>query len=487
MLETQQVPGRPVEAFAIPAAEGDGERVVVLSVAGSPPDEVRSVSLLAVGARPGGPAGRVLAGTPTGFGIPHEVVAIDAGDLDPAPGLEALLVTPSALHIVRLADGAPIRSLPLDPPVTLPPRTRQISRLEAVRTWEGGEQLSALLPTWNGAVLVPLDGRPIQRLPLPVLTDYETMDPSRPVYDGYATARLVWPAIGRADDDGDGVPDLFAASRFELAVFRVGDQGLPPTASRRTRFAPFAFEDERRHQSHTLRAYFHDMDGDGHAEVIEHRSAGSLLESHSTTRVFAGSERGADPSGPHAAELVDDRGFAGIEVFDLEGDGRLEILHNVVPFGMLQLARALTTRRVESELRVFHLPEGPVSQPVSSWQVDLTFPLDFKSQRIKGLLPTPAGDWNGDGLKDLIHGDGPEAVVIRLGRVDDGGPGFGSVAARQELPFSDLALVADVNGDGLDDLVAYDTLDLEGRVVVALNRGRLPGTAPRMGLAPTGR
>ncbi len=472
---TVHVPGRPVEAFALPGPQG--ARLVVLSVEGSPPDERRHVNLLLP------PAGATPA-EPRGFVIRDEVVALDAGDFDPAPGPEALLITARELRIVALGSGTARRVLPLRPALPLPPRTRQISRLRTVRDWEGSGRAAALLPTVQGALLVPLDGRPPRALPLPVLTQYETLDPRRPIYEGYMTARLVWPALGQADDDGDGKLDLFAATRYHLWVFRAGPLGLAAAPSRRARFAPFAFEDERRHRSYTLRAYFRDLDGDGRAEVIEHRSGGTLLSSHATTRVFAGGPSGADPSGPPSSELREERGFAGIEILDLDGDGRLEILQNVVPFGLMQLARVLTTRRVESELRVLHFPDGATGEARESWRTELRFPLDFSAQRIQGLLPSALGDWNGDGLRDLIHGKGPHAVVIRLGERSPEGPRFGSAVAQQRLPFSDLAVIADLDGDGLDDLVTYDTLDAEGGLHLAINRGRLPGTPPRFVPAP---
>lgn len=472
-ITTARVPGRPVEVFAVSAEAG--EWLVVLSVEGAPPDELRHLSAL-----PPGQVARAENGplALTGFVVPAEVFAIDVGDFDPAPGLEALLITPQELRIQRLADGAPLRRIAIRPPLPLPRRTRQLSRLEAVRNWEGNGRLSALVPTWNGALLVPLDERPPRLLPLPVLSDYETMAPTRPIYEGYATARFVWPEITLADDDGDGVPDLFAANRFELWVFHAGPQGLAERPTRRTRFRPFSFNDERRHETHRLRAFVEDLDGDGRAEVLEHRSVGTLLESRTTTRIYRGGSEGADPSAAPVAEFSNEGGFGSLEIFDLDGDGRKEIFEVVVPFGILQLARVLTTRRLSAKLRVLHFPDADLGQPVESWSTTLRFPLDFSTQRVKGLLPNLGGDWNGDGLRDLMHGSGPDAVQIRLGQRTQAGPGFGPPVARQTLPFSDLAVVVDLDGDGLDDLVTYDTLDLEGHVYLAINQGRLPGTGP---------
>lgn len=475
-IQTVQVQGRPTQAFGV--AEGPQERLVVLSVEGGAPNEVRRLSLLPAPPR-GGETRPTLPEKLGGFVIPGDVVAIDVGDLDPAPGLEALLITGPELRIVSAADGTQLKARAMKPALPLPPRTRGLSRLRAVREWEGPGKLGALIPTWNGLRLVPLDGAASRLLKLEVLSDYETFEPTNPAYNGLMKTEYVWPMVDQADDNGDGIPDLFAATRYEVSVFQVGAEGLPSEPSRKVRFRRFSPEDERRYRSHTLRSYFRDVDGDGHSEIIEHRSTGSISESHTSTRFYGGP--GANPSGEPMAELIDDRGFAGIGLFDLDHDGRFEILQNVVPFGILQIARVLTTRRVEAELRVFTWPDGPDPEPKETWQAGLRVPLDFAGQRIQGLLPTPAGDWNGDGLQDLIHSDGLEAVVLRLGEVNEDGPGFGDRTVRQEIPSSDIGVVADLNGDGLDDFITYDSLDQTGQIRVGINRGVLPGTPPRIG------
>ena len=68
---------------------------------------------------------------------------------------------------------------------------------------------------------------------------------------------------------------------------------------------------------------------------------------------------------------------------------------------------------------------------------------------------------------DVPEDDAPE--LVRGPHLDDG-------AAR----------VADLDGDGLDDLVVYDPLDEKGAVQVLWNRGALPGTAPRLQRAASG-
>ncbi len=473
-LRELRVPGRPIDVVAI----GQGPerpRLLVISVEGTPPEERRHVSLFPP-LRPGTPA----APEPWQREAGPEVVAVDAADVRPAPGPEILLLSAGALRIA--APAGEDERLPLPAPLPLPPRTRDLSRLAFVRDWNGDGAPAALLPSLRGLVLLPLDGRPPRELALPVDTLYETPAEDRPVHSGYAEARLVWPGLALADDDGDGRPDLFATDRFRLRVFRSGTRGLAPVPTRTARMPLFSPEEERRHDSNSLRAFVTDLDGDGRADLVVHRTEGSLMRSHASTSVFRNPGTGAVPSGAPAATLEARGGFGSIQLQDLDADGRDEIVQTVVPFGVLQLVRVLVRRQVEARLAVYRFrPEGGDADPlVRTWQADLSYPLDFDEGRIVGLLPTLEGDWNGDGRKDLLHGSGGSAVEIRLGRGEEAGPAFGPVAARQELPVSDRAVVVDLDRDGLDDLVLFDPVDASGRIVVGWNRAALPGSPPQL-------
>lgn len=470
-VHTVLVPGRPVEAVALPETAAR-PRLTVASVEGSPPNERRWISIFPP-LEPGGlpPA------EPWRRSVEPEVVAFDLA-ADPASGEPLLALLSSGALRLQIPGAAPL-TLDLGADFALPPRTRQLSRLAMLRDWESTGTLAALLPTLGGALLVPLDGSPPRRLSLPVLTEYETMDVYRPVHEGYASARLIWPSLALADDDGDGRLDLFAFTRFELLVLRAGPRGLPAVPTRRSPMPAFSFEEERRHTTNALRAYARDVDGDGLADLVIHRTEGTLLRSHATTTLHRNAGAGASPTSPPNAVLEADGGFGSIELEDLSDDGRLEAFQTFVPFGVLQVVRILARRRVEATLRVHQFAAPGIGAPHATWETDLSYPLDFATARIVGVLPTVAGDWNGDGQRDLLHAEGPAAVRIRLGRAAAEGFGFGRPVARQEFPSTaDLAVVADLSGDGLDDLVVYDPLDLEGRLHIALNQGRLPGLVP---------
>src|SRR5262249_14188729 len=69
-------------------------------------------------------------------------------------------------------------------------------------------------------------------------------------------------------------------------------------------------------------------------------------------------------------------------------------------------------------------------------------------------LPVGDADFNGDGILDLIQVDQANGLVgVSLGRGDNT---FQPAQTFAGVPNTDLALVTDLNGDGLPDLILND-------------------------------
>lgn len=462
-----------LDAFAVRDAQGQAW-LVALSAEAVPPDEKRYVTLF--------PRGQV-AGSVV-IAVSRAVAALDVADVDAAPGPELLLLEAARLRILN-ARGGLLRSIALDPPLPLPPRTRELSRLELARDWSGHGASEALLPDVAGFRLVPLAGdAPSRTLALPITALYGDPQPGPPVRSGSFRVGLVWPSVFLVDDDGDGVQDLVATTRYALTTFRGGAGGLAAEASRVRRFPAFTFEEERRSDTNLLLPDLGDLDGDGDADLIVHRTVGMLTGSRAETRIHANPGGGADPLAAPLGTLKVEGGVATAVLRDLDGDGRAELVQSVLPFGMAQLARILVRGQAELELRVYGFDASKLASPKLRWSDELTLPFDFKESRVTTLLPKFDGDYNGDGRRDLVYGDADGNARLRLGIA--GGGGFGAEVASVPLGAGGGAsLSADLDGDRLDEIVFWDPVVPAGRLRVARNLGKLPGSPAR--LMPAGR
>jgi hypothetical protein len=107
-----RVPGRPVQVWPVHVTGRCGPRtadVLVISVAGGPPDEVRQVSLF--------PCGRGVDGgapPPIRIDVPDDVMAVDVSDVDERPGGELVWLHRRGVTLVRPLDDTPPETIEID-------------------------------------------------------------------------------------------------------------------------------------------------------------------------------------------------------------------------------------------------------------------------------------------------------------------------------------------------------------------------------------
>lgn len=465
--ERWHVVGRVVEA--VPFEASGEEWLAVLSVEGLPPREKRVITI----GRLGTPLARQT--------LSERVIAVDFGDLDPAPGPEVLAIEAGALRVLR-PDGTLVRSIPLDPALPLPARTRRVSAVAALADWNGLGATEAAIPDVEGFRIVPIvpDGE-ARRLSMPVLHAAQGMGAGL-VDQGAWLAQLIWPTLQLVEDDGDGTLELHAADRFGLSIFRRTSEGLASSPSSRRRFPSFSADEEFRHQTSFLRADSPDLDGDGLADLIVRRTVGTISGARAHAAIHRNRGSGADPSAKPDAVLELKGGFGDASAIDLDADGRHELFQIGVGFGAFQMIRIMTQGRADVDLTLYAVEragEGLRTREV--WSSTISVPFDTAQGRVGTLLPRTDGDWNGDGILDLIHG-GPSRLTIRLGKRVEGDVRFGD-PIQVELAPAEGSAVGDFDGDGLDELVLFDPVKSGVGIRVLRNRGVLPGSRPQLGPA----
>ena len=107
-------------------------------------------------------------------------------------------------------------------------------------------------------------------------------------------------------------------------------------------------------------------------------------------------------------------------------------------------------------------------------------PLDFDTSRPAGFIPTVEHDFNGDGFRDYITSTDGTKLEIFVGTREKG---YSSRSARQKVATEGQIRPGDLNGDGLTDLVLFNTRRDDQPVKLLLNRGQLPDTVVTPGLA----
>jgi hypothetical protein len=170
------------------------------------------------------------------------------------------------------------------------------------------------------------------------------------------------------------------------------------------------------------------------------------------------------------------------DLVDLEGDGRLELVEARVPLGILQVVEALLTRSVDVDVRIFRRGAELPFHAAPWLSTSIGVGLRLESFEPSGFFPTLRADWNGDGLLDRLDSDDGEALQIYLGGPKDS---LRRRAARQTFDGAGSLRIGDLDGDGLPDLLVFDRTRPGSPIRIAVNRGELPGTKPRL-TAPVG-
>lgn len=460
----------------VSSCESGESDLMILSTEGGPPDLQKMLTWMPCGSAlvPGDP--RILERP-----IADAAVLVDISTIPGRSGPQLLTVSAAGIRIEALQGSEVPVDFSIPGGLPLPPRPWEIGRVQIVDDWNGNGHPSALVPALTGAWLVDLETGDARKIEMPIYASYMTYMPFLPVTVWkWMIQEVTWPTLARADDNGDGRLDLFALSRWEIWIYHTGPDGLPSEPSRRLNFVPFDVETERRHEA-TVNNYFaRDIDGDGRADVILSTIGGGLMDGRSNTRIHLNPGTGITIDGEPAAVRETKGGFSGFSFIDLDGDGREEIIETTMEFGLMQMVRILVTRKAETTFRVLTLdPEAPGGTR-TIFKDKFKFRLNFGEASISGLIPS-LGDWNGDGVQDLYVARSDDEIGFRMGSKTEGEAIFGRTTGHQEVPLqSGESRIADLNGDGLDEIVAFTDTDPNQPLIVLENLGRLPGTRPEL-------
>ncbi len=460
-----------VLALAAADLDGDGKRDVVVTYRkGVPPVAKRFFGVF------WNQSGKFSPRPDLVLPVDETICAFDLGDVDGRPGEELLTIGHEGVSARSFVGRAASAPTPLTREPTLFDRGDKgsLPRLPLVHslTPHGSELVVPLL----GAIdIYRRNGKSFvaaARLDIEVrnLIEDERNANARAAIPAFNVTFAV-PAVEIADSDGDGRPDIFVVDEDRVAVFRQREGGAFARAPDQKRNFDVRTPSERQDSFSSATVHVADLDGDGVADLVVQKQVTHGVTSAATTNyVYLGRRGGGWGDKPDQVLRSEGLGGIGLELFDVTGDGRPDLIMPTVSMGVWQIIRVLTTKTLKVNLQVFsfgsdrRFADKPVTERELKFHIALSGEGDLPAFDLRG-------DYNGDKRRDLAFGDSPDQIGFFIG--EPGARIANDAVEHVALHASATLVPVDLDGKGKDDLLLHypNTKGHRSEIVVLVNRG----------------
>jgi hypothetical protein len=362
--------------------------------------------------------------------------------------------------------------IPGEPTVATAPDERGLDRLHLARNGIGSG-LRLVVPGIGDCAILTPEGELLGRLEVGHRANYFIQPRPGPIVgESEVEAYYDFPRIELGDVDGDGRADLISATRHEVRVFPQRPDGTFSDApGQRLALRRLSPKDQIR-GSGNVRVVPRDLDGDGRVDLTVIATTGGLLDT-TTETTFHLNRRGTWNLEQADQTLRVEGAFTALQIIDLEGDGRPELLEARVPLTILETVELLLTRSLDVEARFYRLGGEAVFDAQPFLERKLSVGVEFETFGPKGFFPTVLADLNGDGVRDRLESGDGEAIEVFLG---GGEKPYAARTARQPADTAGAVRFGDLDSDGLTDLLIFDRRREDAPLRIGVNRGVLPGT-----------
>ena len=329
--------------------------------------------------------------------------------------------------------------------------------LDAVRDWDGDGVSEVLLPLARQARFYESEGqgawKETDAVPIAPFSAYNNNIVFGRDAGGYQyLSILLFPLVEPADMNGDGRMDLLVLQMGKVHCYFRGSDGRL-AAKGVTWNVDIRTPEEKAKRRATLTFRVADLNKDGCADIIVHKVGMDFTEWSSETAIYLGNREGKLPEKP--SQRFQTGGLlSGVSLQDLDGNGYDDMIIWSIRMGLWPIVDILVRKVVHLESAYYYptWPQGFPEKPAS--RMSHEFRIDMKQQHFfKGLVPNSDGDFNGDGIKDLVAGKDMETGGIYLGRP---GEGFASRSwATIKTAGVNYVMTGDLDGNGLCDIYGY--------------------------------
>lgn len=412
--------------------------------------------------------------------IDHTAAIIDVGDVASPPGKEIFYLTGDGIRYYAQDENGNFSATPHNllsfPTITVFPAAGSLPRGRLFMDWKrnGGKML--LLPQFNSLVFFDRAGSENWQKTERVTVAPRTFLFSDQVNDGafrdfslHAEFRL--PRIFVEDFNGDGFPDLLLTEQESATVYLQQDDGHFAPKPSATIVFPVrpAGKDSDTSLSFLLTPV--DVNGDKFSDMVLTltRGTGKFLERKIIIFIFLNQQKPDDPFPAQPDQTITVDGITpGVNIEDVNGDGRGDLLFSSIRVGFWKVVKNLISKRVDLDTSIYLLrsdnkyPTKPDFHRKTSYKLDLTHGIRFQ-----GTWPTLGGDFTGDGRRDLLIARDEEIAIYPKSQEGDL---FSKPLTQSDVFSSPYMHIVDLNGDGRDDLLFYET-KRDGKISILLNTG----------------
>jgi len=411
--------------------------------------------------------------------LPPEVIQVDFGQVDGKPGLEVAAVTGRGIFYYPNQDRGfgPWTELIAGASLFAKPRPDFLDYYDFLSDWDGDGREEILLYQFDQAKLYRRgDGAAFQEeqtLRLPIEIDLGPPNPIRYVRPHPSFRVAYWsPQLDLLDFNADGRPDLIATNSDQAAVFLQNAQGGFPEKPSSSFFFDLLQEEERdfrRDRQGMSILNVVDLDGDGRADLLANTQEGNLANRKSTVRIYWGRTDSWEKAKPDAT-LALDKAAVGPLIRDVDGDGDQDLVMLIFDIGVYTAAKVLLTGTFNLIWQYYLL--GPdQTYPAQPTYVDTTpVKVDISKLRLIGGMPNLFADFNGDGKDDVLYGKSDNELVVALKDAQGRRTGVEEVVS---VPVGMIPIAEDLNGDKKGEVILWYPWDKERKdlITVLINLG----------------
>ena len=412
--------------------------------------------------------------------IDHTAAIIDVGDVAPSPGKEIFYLTGDGIRYYRQEQNGNFSTAPHNllsfPTITVFPAAGSLPRGRLLVDWKHNGRKMLLVPQFDALVFFDRAGSENWQKTERVTLAPRTFLFSDQVNDGafrdfslHAEFRL--PRIFIKDFNGDGFPDLLLTEQESVAVYlHQSDGHFAPKPSTAIVFPVRpAGKDSDTSLSFLLTPV--DVNGDNFVDMILTltKGTGKFLERKIIIFIYLNQQKPDNPFSSQPDQTITVDGITpGVNIEDVNGDGRGDLLFSSIRVGFWKIVKNLISKRVNLETSIYLMrsdnqyPTKPDFHQESSYRIDLTHGIRFH-----GTWPTLGGDFSGDGHRDLLIAR-DEKIAIYPKNQD--GDLFSKPLIQSGVFTSPFMHIVDLNGDGRDDLLFYEKTR-DGKISILLNTG----------------